>query len=99
MPSFNGYATVKMTYDSDGNLQTEMYYGTNGEQVSVLKGVYGYKYKSGRKTPVDCNGNEIYKLRYFLLDSFGVDLVIGLGGMIGVIIEYLARPDLSGKVV
>ena len=78
MPSFNGYATVKMTYDADGNLETEMYYGTNGEQVSVLKGVYGYKYKSGRKTPVDRDGNEIYKLRYFLLDSFGVDLLIGL---------------------
>ena len=77
MNNSDHYAIIRKTYTSDGNLHTQMFYDENGFPTKLSGGQYGYIYVNGKPICIDKDGHKIFVLRYFLLNSIFIDLIIG----------------------
>ena len=78
MNNLDHYAISKRTYNSQGQLYTEMFYDENGNPARLSSGQYGYIYENGRQICVDQNGHKMFVLRHFLLHSPFAVLLIGV---------------------
>ena len=72
------YAVIKSTYTPDGKLYKQMFYDVNGNPAKLGSGQYGYVYVNGKPICLDQNGNRIFVLRHFLLNSIFIVLLIGV---------------------
>ena len=72
------YAIIRRTYTSDGKLYTQKFYDENGNPVRLSSGQYGYVYVNGKPICLDQDGNRIFVLRHFLLNSIFMVLLIGI---------------------
>ena len=78
MNNDNHYAVIRRTYTPDGKLRTQMFYDENGKPAILSYGQSGYLYENGRTVCLDKDGNRMFVLRHFLLDSIPAVLVIGV---------------------
>lgn len=72
------YAMIRRTYTSDGKLYMQKFYDKNGNPVRLSSGQYGYVYVNGKTICLDRDGNRIFVLRHFLLNSIFLVLLIGV---------------------
>ena len=66
MINSSGYAAVKKTYNEDGSLDTDMYYGLDGEPIALKHGQYGTKHEDGKTIKLDREGQPIFNLISYL---------------------------------
>ena len=73
----DGYATVKKTYTESGDVETERFYGVNGEPVKNIKGHYGLRYSEKGTEYLDINGDTVFSFNDYLYDHPYVVLLAG----------------------
>ena len=64
--NYLGYATVILTFNSDNTINTEMYYGIDGNSIQLSKGQSGVKIQDNTTVYLNENGKEKYELSNYL---------------------------------
>ena len=78
MNNKNHYAVIRRTYTPEGKLYTQMFYDKDGQAVIFSYGQSGYLYEKGRTICLDRDGNRMFVLRHFLLNSIPAVLLSGV---------------------
>ena len=74
--NYDGFTTLKRTYNEDDSIKTELYYDIKGNPIALSEGQYGYRYENGSTAYIDSKGNDLFNLRIFLHShSIGVILI------------------------
>ena len=84
MNNMDHFAICRMTYSPEGKLLTERFYDENSEPCRLSSGQYGYLYSNGKPVCLDRDGNRMFVLRHFLLNS--MPAVLGIGVLLLVLI-------------
>lgn len=84
-----GYTTIKWTFYTNNDVETERYYDINNKPFQMLEGQYGIKKNLGRITYLDKNGRAVFNLKNFLYNQAWIAIIIAI--IIVIVTSYVNK--------
>ncbi len=73
-----GYAMVVRIFNADNSIESEMYYDTKGEPISLLEGQYGKKLVNGKELFLNKEGQEQFNLKRFAYNYSYTTIILAI---------------------